>query len=237
VPIVAVHEMFPSHGNHRRSRVNMSWTSKGWSPSGSPMGHWSADTITGLEDGDPVGTWPDQSGNGNDLTQATAAKKPLYKVNIQNGKPAVLFDGSDDNMSGSGTHAQPNTFFSVIKLETAVTSKVLTDGVDSRNTLLTTGGAKNIALYAETAVVATDFSANTITHLYSYHFSGASSFVRIDTTQYDVGNPGTADYTSPLVGDDPTGGNAAHMYMMEFIWYGADESVTDNETGLNTKWL
>lgn len=62
-------------------------------PSGSPLGHWSADTIIGLEDGDPVGTWPDQSGNGNDLVQATAANKPTYEINEINSLPAIKGDG------------------------------------------------------------------------------------------------------------------------------------------------
>ena len=71
----------------------------GFTPSGSPVGYWSADTITGLSDGDPVGTWPDQSGTGNNLTQGTAAQKPTFKVNILNNKPVVRFDGTSDNMS------------------------------------------------------------------------------------------------------------------------------------------
>jgi hypothetical protein len=55
-----------------------------------------ASQISGLNDGDAVATWNDLSGNGNDVTQATASKKPTYKTGIQNGLPAVLFDGVDD---------------------------------------------------------------------------------------------------------------------------------------------
>lgn len=55
-----------------------------------------ADAITGLVDTDPVTTWPDSSGLGNDATQATAAKKPTYQTNELNGKPVVRFDGTDD---------------------------------------------------------------------------------------------------------------------------------------------
>lgn len=52
--------------------------------------------ITGLSDSDPVTTWSDQSGQGNDLSQSTTGNKPLYKTNIVNGRPAILFDGVDD---------------------------------------------------------------------------------------------------------------------------------------------
>jgi len=55
-----------------------------------------ADTITGLNDGQALTTWLDESGLGNNATQATAANKPLYKTNIQNGRPVVRFDGVND---------------------------------------------------------------------------------------------------------------------------------------------
>ena len=55
-----------------------------------------ADAITGLGDGDPIATWADQSGNGNDALQVTAAKKPLYKTNVANGLAVVRADATDD---------------------------------------------------------------------------------------------------------------------------------------------
>ncbi len=71
---------------------------KGFSPTDVPgLELWlRADKITGLNDGDAITTWSDQSGQGNDATQATADYKPTYKVNILNGQPIVRFDGSDD---------------------------------------------------------------------------------------------------------------------------------------------
>jgi hypothetical protein len=64
-----------------------------------------ADAGAGSSDGDPVGTWTDQSGTSHDFTQATSGKKPLYKVNIKNSLPAVRFDGSDDEMSAGDLSA------------------------------------------------------------------------------------------------------------------------------------
>jgi hypothetical protein len=57
-----------------------------------------ADAITGLSDGDAIGTWSDSSGNGNDATQSTSGSKPLYKTGIYSGAtlPTVRFDGTDD---------------------------------------------------------------------------------------------------------------------------------------------
>lgn len=72
-----------------------------------------ADAIVGLVDGDPVGTWSDQSGIGNDATQTTAGSKPLYKTGIINSKPTVLFDGSDDFMSYGITGIPSNGSMSI----------------------------------------------------------------------------------------------------------------------------
>lgn len=46
-------------------------------------------------DGDAVGTATDWSGNGRDLTQAAAGKKPTFKTGIVNSKAVYRFDGGD----------------------------------------------------------------------------------------------------------------------------------------------
>ena len=49
-----------------------------------------------LNDGDPVSTWADTSGNGNNATQISATNQPIYNTNTLNGFPAITFDGSND---------------------------------------------------------------------------------------------------------------------------------------------
>ena len=50
-------------------------------------------------------TWYDQSGSGNNATQATAASQPLLiragVTELENGKPAMVFDGTDDELTTS----------------------------------------------------------------------------------------------------------------------------------------
>ncbi|MBW7998500.1 MAG: hypothetical protein FVQ81_18390, partial [Candidatus Glassbacteria bacterium] len=60
-----------------------------------------ASAITGLEDGDPVATWVDQSGQGNDVTQPIESRRPEYKVNVLNELPAVRFDGATEYLRTS----------------------------------------------------------------------------------------------------------------------------------------
>lgn len=50
---------------------------------------------TGLSNSDPMSTLHDWSGNSYNCT-GTTTTRPLYKTAIQNGKPAALFDGTDD---------------------------------------------------------------------------------------------------------------------------------------------
>jgi len=50
-------------------------------------------------------TWYDQSGNGYDATQTTAASQPLYVSSGQNGRPVLRFDGTDDYLVTSSVPA------------------------------------------------------------------------------------------------------------------------------------
>ena len=52
-------------------------------------------TAVSSED-DPVGYWADKSESGFNVIQATPGLRPLYKASGLNGKPSLLFDGSDD---------------------------------------------------------------------------------------------------------------------------------------------
>lgn len=68
-----------------------------WTPaSKSGLVFWFKADSLALNDGDPISTWTDSSGNlGQNATQA-GTLRPLYKTNIQNSKPAVRYDGVDD---------------------------------------------------------------------------------------------------------------------------------------------
>lgn len=44
-----------------------------------------------LDDGDPIATWEDLSGQGNDATQPTPANQPTFKTNVINGLPVARF--------------------------------------------------------------------------------------------------------------------------------------------------
>ena len=60
-----------------------------------------ADTGITKDGSDLIGTWADQSGNGNDFSQSTAGNKPVFSASAQNNLPAVTFDGVNDHLTTS----------------------------------------------------------------------------------------------------------------------------------------
>lgn len=74
-----------------------------------------ADALT-LNDGDPIGTWADASGNGHDFT-ATGTARPTYHTDANGGY--VLPDGIDDAMTGGEFADSLDTLviFSIVNYE------------------------------------------------------------------------------------------------------------------------
>lgn len=67
--------------------------------------HLDANEITAT-DGDSLTTWPDISGNANDVTGGS----PTYVENVRDGNPVVRFNGSSDTLSAYPTsYSQPVT--------------------------------------------------------------------------------------------------------------------------------
>jgi hypothetical protein len=74
-------------------------------------------------------TWNDQSGNGFNVTQATAASQPTILANQTNFNPSLRFDGVNDRLSvtsgilGAGTYADFNVFM-LTRVNTVANSSV-----------------------------------------------------------------------------------------------------------------
>jgi hypothetical protein len=93
-----------------------------------------ASRITGLSDGNSVTTWTDLSGNGNNATQSDPNLAPIYKVNIQNGLPAVRSDGINDRMSLINllnSQTKSTVFLVVIPRKTTLYDSMFGQGVSN----------------------------------------------------------------------------------------------------------
>lgn len=89
-----------------------------------------ADTL-GLADGAAVSSWPDSSGGGRTLSQATSGKRPTFVTagGLFNGLPCVRFAGTDDtltNLAVAGISALAGiTVIVVHRLATAGTADIV----------------------------------------------------------------------------------------------------------------
>jgi prepilin-type N-terminal cleavage/methylation domain-containing protein len=80
--------------------------------------------------GSNVSNWADQSGNGNDASQATPGRQPLYENSGIGGRPSIVFDGSDDYMQNLSVSlpSGPVTFFVVYQMLTNNSTSVFEAG-------------------------------------------------------------------------------------------------------------
>lgn len=60
---------------------------------------WLKGDALALADNDPVASWTDSGPLAKHATQATGANQPVYKSNVLNGKPGLLFDGVNDALA------------------------------------------------------------------------------------------------------------------------------------------
>jgi len=76
----------------------------------------------------PVDSWPDESGNGHHMLQATSANQPA------NSSGVITFDGTDDYLQkASGKIALTAEFTVGIKFDSTTTGRALLGGVNENN--------------------------------------------------------------------------------------------------------
>ena len=95
------------------------------------------ESLAALNDNDPISTWVDSSGQGNDLTAAGAAR-PLCKTAIVNGLRVARFDGTDDGLAkaspvGVPDGSGPFTLFDVSSRGASVSPRVLCSRTSGAN--------------------------------------------------------------------------------------------------------
>jgi hypothetical protein len=210
----------------------------------------------GANDGFVV-TWYDQSGNSNDVTQATAANQPklvnVGSVYTLNGKPTLSFDATNDVLSRAAITAlntEPVSYFTVYQSFTADTN--------SRALFNTGSGATDnsrIMGYdgSHTTVPALSLVRNTSSTNY---YTSASPSLSVSTPYlqtgvYDSGkgieswidgsSQGTTTFTGTYVNDTFELGAMTNISIYkdgsisEFIIYASDQTSnrTDIETNIN----
>lgn len=193
-----------------------------------------ASQITGLNDDDPVSTWEDSSGNGNDVTEA-GANRPLYKVNIVNGLPVVRFDGSNDRLNNASFSipAQPCTFYCVMAHRS--TSIVANEGYvvgdpSSVPFLFALNGASDTYAIYSGAILDTGTVLDTSFHVFGGVFNGASSEARLDGTSTGGNAGSTNGGTGLFLGSNGVPAQFSDSDIAEVAIYGKLLNATELDT-------
>lgn len=130
------------------------------------VGWWKADAGTSTTtDGAAISSWSDQSGSGATLTQGTAGSRPVYKAAIQNGRPVVRFDGTDDFLSASIAIA-PKTVIIVAKYAAASFTELNGLVTDTTSALILVGGGGTATVFFDPSGIGAPDAA--------YWFNGAT---------------------------------------------------------------
>lgn len=161
--------------------------------------HVAADEIVGLVDGDPVATWSDLSGDGNDLAQATASLQPSYQTAEVNGLPAVRFAGDYlASAAFASAISQPVTIFVVAKL--SASSEYLFDGITAGNRMgaYTHAGVNDYEMFQTSALTGSVFGFRSSWQILAFTYNTPTSFLRGRGRVGARGSTGTATTLSGL---------------------------------------
>lgn len=193
-----------------------------------------ASQITGLVDGDPVGTWADKSGNGRDATQATAAAKPAYRPAVLNGKAVVRLDGVDDLVNLGDLSAAFPSAATLFVVWTAAAS-------DDQYCVYETAAIDSWWKYLADGYIGTFRSARLSTYPTGTPQAGSHLACILSTTaDYEMRIDGTSEGaqagaflsgTSHMLGASPDGGGTRHLNgdVAELVVYNSGLSLSDRQ--------
>ena len=186
-----------------------------------------------------VSQWNDFSSQGNNISQATSSKQPLFVENVQNGRPVIRFDGSNDMLQRTtyvnGALTQPNTVFYVGKIGGNEDFTFASGTLGSENSVLTTGS--NLTMYAG-SIYGADNAVTTLQQ-YTFLYNTTSSTMRVNGSQTDTGSVGTHTMQGFTVGANYTDAQWSAIDVCEILVYNGTLSDTNRdeiESYLMEKW-
>jgi hypothetical protein len=213
--------------------------------------------FTGSGAGAFVVTWYDQSGNGRNATQSTAASQPLLMaLNFEfatidataTAEKAIIFNQLNWRLiSNFTTISQPISAFTYGRKDNVTTALagVYYDSYNNTESILLYSGTNELpnnrwGIGTGTALYGTT-SGNTNPNLFSTLHNGASSSIHINGQSYASGNAGTNGLNGLAIGNlrgnpSPIAGSyQLNGRIAELIIYGSDQSLkrTSIEKNIN----
>ncbi len=188
-----------------------------------------------------ITTWHDQSGNGNNLTQSTAAAQPKIYDSINgiielNGKPAIYTDGVDDQLeSGVLSLSNPNTQLIVLKtLSTSGHVGGLFNSASNAPSLVAT--TTNYIMYQSGSQVSPAFNHSNNQSLVTMKSSTTGTDWELFGNGNEVLNSGEdiGSFTGNQISLSARNNNTlfTENYLQEYILYNSDK--TGDRVGIET---
>jgi hypothetical protein len=201
-------------------------------------------TGTGALDNGFVTTWYDQSGNGKNATQTTAINQPQIvssgSVILQNGKPTIVFDGSNDFLVNTTAFTYTDFSAFLVNKWNAVSitanamvqySKLDLAFVSSNTFQSSDTGIATIASYPFSDVGITTRRLHT--HLSTISAGTTTSTLFLNNTQKATASRALlATKTTLAISATDLGTIPANINQQEIILYASSQS--SNRTGINT---
>ena len=187
-----------------------------------------------------VKVWYDQAST-NDATQTVTGSQPQIvssgAVIVENGKPAVEFDGDklgEFNLSIS----QPYSF-NYVGRYAGNTASAFAPFFGSRSTTFVSFMVRSNNWMQQSPTLATNSTTvDTNQHNWFLLYDGASSFVGVDGGTAATSNPGTSAIENFAIGARGTDSATTELrYFQELVLWGSDQSGTPQsgiETNINT---
>jgi hypothetical protein len=183
-----------------------------------------------------VTTWYDQSGNGRNPEQATVANQPQIvssgSVILENGKPALRFDGINDFLRKDFgiTFPQPNTYFTLIKINQIKNQNFVDSFTPTTNRAgLFSASNGNYEIFAGNVLGSNNKDAYVLMEAF---FNTTNSIIRINGNNVITGNAGNQSAQPIIIGTYTPGNGQANMQMQELIIYNSDQY--SNRTGIES---
>jgi len=192
-----------------------------------------------------VETWYDQSGNGNNATQTTAANQPKIVNSGVLLTKGVTFDGTNDSLALTSTLGQTNlgSSFSVVELDSTTSTKTIIDNRDSGSdgfVLFHKDDAFQFKFASTTETVSSDSTSQLIVSAFK---TSSNQGIGVNGgTLEETSNTSTINVSSvPVIGSRSFSGSSNISWdgeIAELILYNSDQSSnrTAIETNINSHY-
>jgi len=183
------------------------------------------DYTKGITEVTGVSKWEDQSGNGNDLEQATGSKQPVLTSN------GILFDG-DFMSTATITLTQPEFLYAVFRQVTWTDAEYFFDGKSAAHGMIRQNGTTpNIQAYAGSLSSDNSNLAVNTFGIVRVLFNGVSSKLQVNETAAITGDFGSTDMNGLVLGGRADDQLYGHVEFKELILRKVSDT-SGNETDI-----